>query len=78
MTRLRKRDHKMLRIICHKELALVADDLGMKRGTLYKRLDWLRQKKVECQNFVNQLLAYEKQCPKLKKLLTPSTGKKKQ
>lgn len=73
MPKLTKRDIQMMRMTCQMELSLVADRLNMTRTAVHSRYDWLRRKRVECQTFINTLNALEKTCPKLQKLLKPST-----
>jgi uncharacterized protein Usg len=76
MAKLKQRDKDMLEMLCKMETQLVADRLHITVATIYSRLAWIRKQKVLSQTFVNQLYNYEKDCPKMKKLLTSGERKK--
>lgn len=73
MAGLTERDLKMFKLCCQMEPSMAAIELEISRAALDSRFAWIRKKRVQWQRDLNRILAAEKMCGKLRRVLTPST-----
>jgi hypothetical protein len=75
MPHLTKRDLQMMNLVCQMETELVAEKINLTVNAINSRFAWIRRKRIECRDFENTLLGYERKCPDLRRRLTPTTKK---